>query len=701
MSHMQVDNELPPPSTTSLRKRAVIHEWLRDPKGSPLPRPPPTGVRTPNGIIWAHSLANFMWIQRIPDVNVMTVWSRSMIKEFGENYDESEFAAPEPPPRRRKPWPVLKLPRRSRESVYPPLGVLDEGSDHEDFGTRVIRTCADDSEDDDDDEPSTLDPPPALAGDAGHLSDLVIPNDPDDPIMSPWGMPYAFLWKPEVREAIAPMSDLLETLLMTSCLEPPTKEAKVRQVADGNGLIIGIQEQLPSPEHSGAHNVQERDPGDAVQNLVENSLGDAKIDTPAEEKILQPQSGCTDKMDVTAVSSDVRSSESGPSKANEDLSMQIDDSASKNDDVESTGQDTTATDESSNSPLADEDMSMKAEDQTEDSIAALKELDVEALVQDHQDKRKVDEAPELAMPLDRAIIADIPKLEEFIPEQFFPDTLMVHESENTVVEYARIFPNLDRNEDHPERIAHLYSTGVVIGQGHHSLVQRMVLTLPPPLSAYGRTKRVMVAAKMAFPVRSARKFLRHEAETFAKFPRHLQEEWCGYNFVPPIRHPVPVGAVVPKFYGYYVPVGKDGKKKDETWEGYDDNDGTRVSSHSPILLMEECGVPIEPSEFSLDDRSECYSLILRLHLADFVQGSMYIRNVLWQPGPLTVPPEKRSRKTPSFRIIDFGRAVNYKDLVEHYRNRKSRKDIEIAWQQQANDEEALAQGELRIDDWDF
>jgi hypothetical protein len=38
------------------------------------------------------------------------------------------------------------------------------------------------------------------------------------------------------------------------------------------------------------------------------------------------------------------------------------------------------------------------------------------------------------------------------------------------------------------------------------------------------------------------------------------------------------------------------------------------------------------------------------------QGSFYTRNVLRQPGPLHVPPEKRSDDTPSFRIIDFGRA---------------------------------------------
>lgn len=49
--------------------------------------------------------------------------------------------------------------------------------------------------------------------------------------------------------------------------------------------------------------------------------------------------------------------------------------------------------------------------------------------------------------------------------------------------------------------------------------------------------------------------------------------------------------------------------------------------------------------------------MLRLHHADFVQNSLYTRNILRQPGPLTVRPSERSLKTPSFRIIDFGRGA--------------------------------------------
>jgi len=50
-------------------------------------------------------------------------------------------------------------------------------------------------------------------------------------------------------------------------------------------------------------------------------------------------------------------------------------------------------------------------------------------------------------------------------------------------------------------------------------------------------------------------------------------------------------------------------------------------------------------------------LLHRLHLASFVQGSFYERNILMQPGPLTLPRAERSFNDPSYRIIDFGRGL--------------------------------------------
>jgi hypothetical protein len=80
--------------------------------------------------------------------------------------------------------------------------------------------------------------------------------------------------------------------------------------------------------------------------------------------------------------------------------------------------------------------------------------------------------------------------------------------------------------------------------------------------------------------------LKQEAKIYDEIPRHMTEEYCGFNFVAPIPYPVPVGAVVPKFYGYYEPV------RDENYR----------SGASPILLLEECGKPIEPAKLTADQR---------------------------------------------------------------------------------------------------
>jgi hypothetical protein len=52
------------------------------------------------------------------------------------------------------------------------------------------------------------------------------------------------------------------------------------------------------------------------------------------------------------------------------------------------------------------------------------------------------------------------------------------------------------------------------------------------------------------------------------------------------------------------------------------------------------------------------SMLMRLHRFGIIQNSMSCRNILVQPGPLTLPPSSRSMDRPSFRIIDFGRAVH-------------------------------------------
>ena len=91
-------------------------------------------------------------------------------------------------------------------------------------------------------------------------------------------------------------------------------------------------------------------------------------------------------------------------------------------------------------------------------------------------------------------------------------------------------------------------------------------------------------------------------------------------------------------------------------------------------------------------------LILRLHHLDIVQGSFYVRNIMIQPGPLSLPPEERSFERPSFRIIDFGRGDDW-DTYSRRRYSGGRRGLE--WQARLGDEIARARDELLIDDFGF
>ncbi|KAJ7667086.1 hypothetical protein B0H17DRAFT_258578 [Mycena rosella] len=298
--------------------------------------------------------------------------------------------------------------------------------------------------------------------------------------------------------------------------------------------------------------------------------------------------------------------------------------------------------------LGDVDPGSDHEDESEETLANLRRLRVLA-------------TDELAIPriddVDPFQVDGFPKLEESIPRQYLPTVLCVHDPDGRVsgteptkdtVYYKRIIPE---QTPHPEengsdspRLGHLYlNRQSRVGSGHHSNVYRASFRPPSPLETASHS-HVTVAVKVAVPRREAREFLDHEAATYGAFPEHLAHEFCGYMLVPGIKFPVPVGAVVPKFFGYYVP----------EHAGYD---ACNTAEPSPILLLEECGSPIEPQHLSHDNKAECFSMFLRLHLSGFLQQSAFKANVVVQPGPLTVSPQKRSLELPSFRIIDFGRAV--------------------------------------------
>ncbi|KAH9924993.1 uncharacterized protein BXZ73DRAFT_79122 [Epithele typhae] len=165
------------------------------------------------------------------------------------------------------------------------------------------------------------------------------------------------------------------------------------------------------------------------------------------------------------------------------------------------------------------------------------------------------------------------------------------------------------------------------------------------------------------------------------------------------------GAVAPKFFGYYLPLKQDGEIWWETHPGCTVEGGCEVRWPAPILLMEDCGEPVEHflGELTLEQslrsrsrrsavfvlivivvlyrRKECFSLFKYLHDAGFANLSANPYDILVQPGPLGVPSAQRSLRAPSFRIVDFGRAEarasrrTNADEFEEFCNQ----DFEYAW----------------------
>ncbi|TEB31049.1 hypothetical protein FA13DRAFT_1733008 [Coprinellus micaceus] len=196
---------------------------------------------------------------------------------------------------------------------------------------------------------------------------------------------------------------------------------------------------------------------------------------------------------------------------------------------------------------------------------------------------------------------------------------------------------------------------------------------PPSLTA-----SVSVVAKLSHPYDY---HLPHEAKSYQAFPTHFFQHFTGSNQLRPLRDPFPIGAVVPQFYGYYVPEadnkpmifdkkvpgsGVPGDVGEATWKATK----LKYDYRSPIMLLEYCGraIPDDVRELSIDDRRTCASLFLRMHNGGWVQGSPYTRNVLMQSGPIDTSPlsrivngmnERSDLRQTMFRLIDFGRSEEF------------------------------------------
>ncbi|RPD61823.1 hypothetical protein L226DRAFT_506637 [Lentinus tigrinus ALCF2SS1-7] len=624
-----------PSQNVEKRDRDIRLWWERDPNGPILKRDrAPPGLRTPNGFVWGHQLDHIFWIQRIPGANAITVWSRSMIKEGGEGYDEHEWDEPLTSPRVRRPWPVLKKfdsdgdvtatsfinePDRGCadehwRGISPPAGWRrDPAAVMSPETLEALGDCEDDPEE--------------------KCTGPMLSNVGPERVVNPQGEFYDYVWCEHFKALLNRVCDPLPFLAHAVAVT-----GHVHIVPDATGIIF-----YAPPEE-----------GDAASK---DKAGESSGSTPV-------------------TSSGDNSQDAASASTDGDVSM-----------------------EDLASPMP--------ADLSEDSVS------------EDSKPSAATEAAKASLPLPRNpfLVNDLPKLEEFIPEEYLPDILMVHDLHNVTnakkpgrsdvvpIKYKRFYPapSKDSREEEgsakKENIAQLHlSKDNRFGAGNHSFVYRAPLTLPSPLYARSQSGQVTVAAKLSYTRCTAHGLLNNEARVYDSLPKHTQEDWCGYNVVPQCRFPVPVSAVAPKFYGYYLPVDEKGNVKLNEHRNCREENPCTVNWPSPILLMEECGNPVEPSKFTADQRTECFSLILRLHHMDIVQGSFYVRNIMCQPGPLSVPPEKRSYDTPSFRIIDFGRGKSWEWELKEGGDVENRR-FEFA--RRIGDEVARARSELLIGDFGF
>ncbi|KAJ4501279.1 hypothetical protein C8R41DRAFT_806657 [Lentinula lateritia] len=215
-------------------------------------------------------------------------------------------------------------------------------------------------------------------------------------------------------------------------------------------------------------------------------------------------------------------------------------------------------------------------------------------------------------------------------------------------------------------------------------------TMPPPCSHLAQssvsgslpgspppTAQVSVVAKLSLPGDA---HLEREAVNYQRFGTQFSQHWTGYTLARPIRNPTPMGAITPIFYGFY------------------SKEGASDKYFSSILLLEDCGKPIEPLKLDIDDRQECAALVLRLHYHGWTQGSFWPRNILMQHGDHADFPLMKSAKDRRFRLIDFGRAKCLKDAQETDRVQggDSRADD---WDRQRFDEQSIIGHALDFKDY--
>ena len=147
-----------------------------------------------------------------------------------------------------------------------------------------------------------------------------------------------------------------------------------------------------------------------------------------------------------------------------------------------------------------------------------------------------------------------PKLEEFIPKEYLPDVLLVHDpyglakgeheglrhcnlqfQADVPIRYTRARPE-PTTDGHSSNSAHLsLSARNLCGRGNHSFVYSAPLMLSAPLTARTPSRQVSVLAKISFPESEHRDLLNHEGAIYDAFPQWTMQDYCGYNIADHIQ----------------------------------------------------------------------------------------------------------------------------------------------------------------------
>nr|VWP01420.1 DnaJ like subfamily C member 3 [Ganoderma boninense] len=290
----------------------------------------------------------------------------------------------------------------------------------------------------------------------------------------------------------------------------------------------------------------------------------------------------------------------------------------------------------------------------------------------------------------------LPKLEDFVDMDDLPELLIVYDKSNITnraphspmrepLLFRRAYPKILHKSTSPRRGFLFLDDANTIASGRRSAVHRAPLVATLGEANGQQRKRVTVAVKTANADCRSHHLLREEAKGYAAFPREFftpskpipadgplpvrssppamrpRGMFPGWGVAMRPKSPAPERVdppIAPRFYGFYVPVNPDGKslvRCHSSCKDFANSDCPVPNWAKSLLLMEDCGEPIDSLSMPYKHRDECFELVQRMHRQGFSHGHAHPRNMLVQPGPLSVPPALRSMATPSFRLVSFGR----------------------------------------------